>query len=106
VYPCLFSYRDVIKDITKRMGNGMADFLSKTVVTVKDWDLYCHYVAGLVGIGLSNLFAASQLEGGQVWWCSLFVCFIFCSWMSGLHSSVRVLLVPVVLTHLFPVCLM
>ena len=23
---------------------------------------YCHYVAGLVGIGLSRLFAASQLE--------------------------------------------
>jgi len=55
-------YRNVIKDITKRMGDGMADFLTKTVVTVKDWDLYCHYVAGLVGIGLSNLFAASQLE--------------------------------------------
>lgn len=26
------------------------------VVTVDDYDKYCHYVAGLVGIGLSKLF--------------------------------------------------
>jgi hypothetical protein len=29
---------------------------SSQVVTVEDYDLYCHYVAGLVGIGLSQLF--------------------------------------------------
>ena len=29
------------------------------VVSVKDYDLYCHYVAGLVGVGLSHLFASS-----------------------------------------------
>ncbi|GAM21817.1 hypothetical protein SAMD00019534_049920 [Acytostelium subglobosum LB1] len=29
---------------------------------LRDWDLYCHYVAGLVGIGLSKIFAASGLE--------------------------------------------
>ena len=56
-------YQDVICDITKRMGNGMADFIEKEVITVKDWDLYCHYVAGLVGIGLSGIFANSGLEG-------------------------------------------
>lgn len=27
---------------------------------------YCHYVAGLVGIGLSRLFSASQLEDVEV----------------------------------------
>ena len=27
---------------------------------------YCHYVAGLVGIGLSRLFAASGLESSEV----------------------------------------
>ena len=27
---------------------------------------YCHYVAGLVGIGLSRLFTASGLEGEEV----------------------------------------
>lgn len=34
------------------------------VETVKDYDLYCHYVAGLVGVGLSNLFAGSGDEEG------------------------------------------
>ncbi len=29
------------------------------VVTVADYDEYCHYVAGLVGEGLSRLFGAS-----------------------------------------------
>lgn len=29
------------------------------VDSVQDYDLYCHYVAGLVGIGLSQLFASS-----------------------------------------------
>ncbi len=55
-------YREVIVEITEKMGNGMADFAEKKVVSVKDYDLYCHYVAGLVGIGLSNLFSASGLE--------------------------------------------
>ena len=55
-------YRDVIVEITKKMGNGMADFAEKQVVTVEDYNLYCHYVAGLVGIGLSELFSVSGLE--------------------------------------------
>ena len=36
----------------------MAEFMQKEVVTVEDFDLYCHYVAGLVGIGLTRLFLA------------------------------------------------
>eukprot|EP01113_Clastostelium_recurvatum_P048367 TRINITY_DN878_c0_g1_i5.p1 TRINITY_DN878_c0_g1~~TRINITY_DN878_c0_g1_i5.p1 ORF type:complete len:419 (+),score=114.29 TRINITY_DN878_c0_g1_i5:1401-2657(+) len=56
-------YQTIIQDITRRMSAGMADFIAtKEVVSIKDWDLYCHYVAGLVGIGLSRLFAASALE--------------------------------------------
>lgn len=35
------------------------------VVTVAEYNLYCHYVAGLVGVGLSQLFAASGLEDAQ-----------------------------------------
>lgn len=30
------------------------------VATVADYDLYCHYVAGLVGVGLSQLFGKPQ----------------------------------------------
>ncbi|XP_016319422.1 squalene synthase-like [Sinocyclocheilus anshuiensis] len=59
-------YRDVISDICHRMGVGMAEFLEKKVSSMKEWDKYCHYVAGLVGIGLSRLFSASQLEDTEV----------------------------------------
>ncbi|KAG1941823.1 squalene synthase [Pimephales promelas] len=59
-------YRDVISDICHRMGVGMAEFLEKKVSSMKEWDKYCHYVAGLVGIGLSRLFSASQLEDAEV----------------------------------------
>lgn len=55
-------HHEIITDICKRMGYGMAEFLEKKVVTVEDWNLYCHYVAGLVGYGLSALFGASGLE--------------------------------------------
>ena len=55
-------YQDVIADITRRMGEGMSNFIKREVVTLKDWDEYCHYVAGLVGIGLSDLWASSLLE--------------------------------------------
>ncbi|XP_051730259.1 squalene synthase-like isoform X1 [Ctenopharyngodon idella] len=59
-------YQDVISDICHRMGVGMAEFLEKKVASMKEWDKYCHYVAGLVGIGLSRLFSASQLEDVEV----------------------------------------
>ncbi|KAI3640342.1 hypothetical protein MIR68_001220 [Amoeboaphelidium protococcarum] len=55
-------YKSVIQDICKRMGFGMAQFANKRVQSVPDYDLYCHYVAGLVGIGLSKLFVASGME--------------------------------------------
>jgi len=59
------SYRLIIKDITCRMGKGMADFAKTTsqgLETVESYNLYCHYVAGLVGHGLSALFSESKLE--------------------------------------------
>ncbi|XP_059368006.1 squalene synthase-like isoform X2 [Carassius carassius] len=61
-------YRDVISDICYRMGVGMSEFLEKKVSSMEEWDKYCHYVAGLVGIGLSRLFSASQLEDAEVGW--------------------------------------
>lgn len=60
------SYQFVIADICKQMGNGMADYAERKVNTLEDYDHYCHYVAGLVGIGLSALFSASGLEIKQL----------------------------------------
>ena len=70
-------YQAAIADVTERMGAGMAEFITKEartavmqwcdleltrsaaqVHTLKDYNRYCYYVAGLVGVGLSRLFAA------------------------------------------------
>ena len=65
-------YQIVIKDITKRMGNGMADYANNAahnlygVDTVEDFDLYCYYVAGLVGEGLTRLFIESGKENPKL----------------------------------------
>lgn len=61
-------YKHVISDITAKMGAGMASYSeasAKGPLSVKRWqeyDLYCHFVAGLVGEGLSRLFAESEIE--------------------------------------------
>lgn len=60
------AYRAIIKEMTGKMGNGMADFVRKaetegvSVQTVEEYDLYCYYVAGIVGDGLTQLFVESQ----------------------------------------------
>ncbi|KAK3320182.1 farnesyl-diphosphate farnesyl transferase [Cercophora scortea] len=65
-------YYDVIKDITIQMGNGMADYALNAeqningVNTVEEYELYCHYVAGLVGEGLTRLFVESNLANPQL----------------------------------------
>mmetsp|Transcript_1664 Transcript_1664/g.4830 ORF Transcript_1664/g.4830 Transcript_1664/m.4830 type:complete len:479 (-) Transcript_1664:515-1951(-) len=58
-------YQEVIQDICKRMGDGMAEFIPIEVKTVAEYEKYCHYVAGLVGIGLSDLWSASGIEGPE-----------------------------------------
>ena len=57
-------YQVIIEDIARRMGEGMADFVGKTdsIDTVENYNLYCHYVAGLVGHGLTEFFVQSELE--------------------------------------------
>ncbi|KAF9094221.1 bifunctional farnesyl-diphosphate farnesyltransferase/squalene synthase [Mortierella sp. AM989] len=62
------AYQAVIADITKRMGNGMAHYATAGihVVTNADYDEYCHYVAGLVGLGLSEMFSACGFESPLV----------------------------------------
>lgn len=58
--------REIIQSITSRMAGGMAEFVDKDMgqgtVDVEQYNRYCHFVAGLVGEGLSHLFAASGLE--------------------------------------------
>ncbi|WEW59619.1 bifunctional farnesyl-diphosphate farnesyltransferase/squalene synthase [Emydomyces testavorans] len=66
------AYRVIIKDITDRMGNGMADYCRKAefenvnVNTVEEYDLYCWYVAGLVGEGLTRLFVEAGFARPQL----------------------------------------
>ncbi|EMS67019.1 Squalene synthase [Triticum urartu] len=55
-------YQKAIEEITRRMGAGMAKFICTEVETIDDYDEYCHYVAGLVGYGLSRLFHATGTE--------------------------------------------
>ncbi|PYH35679.1 squalene synthetase [Aspergillus neoniger CBS 115656] len=64
------AYKHIIKDITKIMGNGMADFCHKVtlghpdnagVMTIAEYELYCYYVAGCVGEGLTRFFIEPQL---------------------------------------------
>jgi len=59
--------KEVISDITQRMAAGMAEFVGKDLgqgtTDIKEYNRYCHFVAGLVGEGLSRLFAVSDLEG-------------------------------------------
>lgn len=73
-FPCILkeyhalkpAYQNIIKEITHKMGNGMADYILDDnfnlngVQTVKDYDLYCHYVAGLVGDGLTQMIVHAQ----------------------------------------------
>ncbi|KAJ9150333.1 Farnesyl-diphosphate farnesyl transferase [Pleurostoma richardsiae] len=62
-------YAEIIRDIAIKMENGMADYAVAAekdsngggVETVADYELYCHYVAGLVGEGLTRLFVEGKL---------------------------------------------
>lgn len=60
----------VIADVTARMGQGMALFASRNLKQgtndIDDYGMYCHFVAGLVGEGLSRLFAATGFETADV----------------------------------------
>ncbi|CAN0161598.1 unnamed protein product [Scytosiphon promiscuus] len=62
--------KEVIADITKRMGAGMAEFVTKDLgqgtASTKEYDRYCHFVAGLVGDGLTRLFAATGIEAQEL----------------------------------------
>ncbi|KAG8794016.1 bifunctional farnesyl-diphosphate farnesyltransferase/squalene synthase [Ceratobasidium sp. 428] len=77
-------YREIIADICHKIEIGVADYAHRArslsasesasaltphpdtpspyLESITKYDLYCHYVAGLVGEGLSRLFAASGKE--------------------------------------------
>ncbi|KAL6876506.1 squalene synthase [Trichoderma novae-zelandiae] len=65
-------YYEIIKDMTFKMGNGMADYAQNTemiengVQTIEEYELYCHYVAGLVGEGLTRLLVTSNLANPKL----------------------------------------
>ncbi|EXF75683.1 hypothetical protein COL5a_003756 [Colletotrichum fioriniae] len=65
-------YYEIIKDITIKMGNGMADYALNAehnengVATIKEYELYCHYVAGLVGDGLTRLFVEGNMANPKL----------------------------------------
>lgn len=60
------SSQEVIADITKRMGEGMAEFVEKDLgegtQNREEYYRYCHFVAGLVGEGLTRLFLVNNYE--------------------------------------------
>jgi|EP00670_Eutreptiella_braarudii_P005514 farnesyl-diphosphate farnesyltransferase len=62
--------QEPIADICRKMGEGMAKSVqreaSEVVQTIEEYEMYCHYVAGLVGHGLSRIFAASGLENPSI----------------------------------------
>ena len=55
-------FQNVITEICQKMGAGMADYANAEIISINDYNSYCHYVAGLVGVGLSKIFVASNLE--------------------------------------------
>jgi farnesyl-diphosphate farnesyltransferase len=60
----------IISDVTARMAAGMAEFVGKDLgqgtIDVSEYNRYCHFVAGLVGEGLSRIFASSSFESDSL----------------------------------------
>ncbi|CAD6499695.1 BgTH12-03803 [Blumeria graminis f. sp. triticale] len=69
------AYKKIIIDITNKMGNGMADYALNAehningINTIEDYENYCHYVAGLVGDGLTRLFVESGFANPALLQC-------------------------------------
>lgn len=65
----LWRCSQVIADITARMGDGMALYIARNLkqgtVDIADYNMYCHFVAGLVGEGLSRIFSCAGFEGAS-----------------------------------------
>ncbi|XP_063297682.1 squalene synthase-like [Pelobates fuscus] len=55
-------YQEIIVDMCNKIGEYMADFLEKEIDSLKDWEKYCYCVGGLLGVALSRILSASELE--------------------------------------------
>ena len=65
---CTPAQREIIADITQQMAAGMAKYVQRDLGvdgtdSSADYDQYCHIVAGLVGEGLSRLWATAEDSG-------------------------------------------
>ena len=62
--------QEVIRDITIKMGDGMAEYVSvdmgQGTTTLEAYARYCHLVAGLVGEGLSRAFVGRGFESDAI----------------------------------------
>lgn len=52
---CTSAEKKIIRDITDEMADGMMKYANRSIDTMDEYNEYCYYVAGLVGIGLTEL---------------------------------------------------
>jgi farnesyl-diphosphate farnesyltransferase len=55
-------YQEVIVEISERMGAGIVKYLTAKIDSLADYNEYCHFTAGLMGLGLSRLFYTAGIE--------------------------------------------
>lgn len=59
-------YQMTISKMTQEMGIGMAEFsnrdMKQGLLTIREYNRYCYFVAGIVGVGLTEIFNASGRE--------------------------------------------
>ncbi|KAG4078087.1 hypothetical protein HA402_002138 [Bradysia odoriphaga] len=53
---CTGDAKKIIMDVVNEMAGGMIKYSDQSIETLNDYNEYCYYVAGLVGIGLTKLF--------------------------------------------------
>lgn len=56
---CAMENKKVIRDATDEMAEGMIKYINRPIETMTDYNEYCYYVAGVLGVGLSKLFQSN-----------------------------------------------
>jgi farnesyl-diphosphate farnesyltransferase len=59
------STRSIIRARVREMCGGMAEWCDREIVTIEDQNRYCYYVAGLVGLLLTELFQDHGVFAGR-----------------------------------------